>query len=172
MSRVYFISDLHFGHKSVLKFSRDYRDGDTIEEHDWTLVARWNSVVKKKDRVFVLGDVCWPGTSLDILGELNGTKTLIRGNHDNHKTVEYLEHFDKVMGLVKYKDLWLSHAPIHPNELRGCKNVHGHVHSNSIRHNYTGEIDPRYVNVCVENCEGYPVLIDDIRNNTYVSRRM
>lgn len=35
---------------------------------------------------------------------------------------------NKVYSLVKYKGFWLSHAPIHPEELRGCKNIHGHCH--------------------------------------------
>lgn len=170
MSRVFFISDLHLGHKKILEFEGHNRQGDTVVEHNHILVAKWNSIVKKKkDKVFVLGDVVLGGIDLDILGELNGRKILVRGNHDTRSAEEYLKYFEDIHGVLKYKKHWLSHAPIHPNELRGCKNIHGHVHSSSIRNAYH-EIDHRYVNVCVENCDGYPVPFDDIKSEIYRSK--
>jgi calcineurin-like phosphoesterase family protein len=60
-------------------------------------------------------------TIFDIIDELNGRKILIRGNHDNFKIGEYLKHFEDVQGICKYKGFWVSHAPIHPAELRGGK---------------------------------------------------
>lgn len=168
MSNVYFISDLHFHHPKILEFSGDYRDGDTIEEHDQALIDKWNSTINKKDLVYVLGDVVLgKPDNLDILSELNGRKILIRGNHDDRfSTKEYLEHFEEVYGLLRYKGFWLSHCPLHPTELRGKKNIHGHVHQNSIR-DYHHEIDKRYVNVCVEACNGFPVSAKSIFTGEY-----
>ena len=60
---------------------------------------------------------------------------------------KYVGKFNRVGALFKYKEFWLSHAPIHPAELRGRKNVHGHVHNKTI-------IDPNYFNLSVENCLG------------------
>jgi len=172
VSRVYFISDLHLGHTNILKFSGALRDGDTVEEHDQILITKWNSTVRKRDLVYVLGDVCMH-KSLDILGELQGRKVLIRGNHDTHSTEEYLKYFEEVYGIVKYKRFWLSHAPVHPDELRGCKNIHGHVHSSSIKivqeHNGFSypEYDKRYINVCCEVNNSNPIPFEDIRDGAY-----
>lgn len=49
----YFISDLHLGHKNVLKF--DNRPFINIEEHDKTIIDNWNNKVNDNDDVYVLG---------------------------------------------------------------------------------------------------------------------
>lgn len=50
----YYISDLHFDHTNVIKFdNRPFKD---VEEMNNTLINNWNSVVKKSDIVYVLGD--------------------------------------------------------------------------------------------------------------------
>ena len=36
----YYISDLHLGHKNILKF--DSRPYDTTEEMEFDLISRWN----------------------------------------------------------------------------------------------------------------------------------
>ena len=56
MSNKWVISDLHFGHTNILKFAGDLRGGTTSQEHDEWLITQWNSVVKKVDLVYVLGD--------------------------------------------------------------------------------------------------------------------
>lgn len=165
MSIVYFLSDLHLGHKRILEFSGKLREGNTADEHDSILITKWNSKVRKRDLVYVLGDVCMH-KDLSILDQLQGRKILIRGNHDTFSTTEYLEHFEEVYGIMKYKRFWLSHAPIHPDELRGCYNIHGHVHGNSISNGY-GEYDKRYINVCCEVNLCYPIPFKDIVDGTY-----
>ena len=64
--------------------------------------------------------------------------------------------FDDVQGFVKYKDYWLSHCPIHPNELRGKYNLHGHVHNKTVE-------DVRYFNCSLENIDYTPISLDQIR---------
>jgi calcineurin-like phosphoesterase family protein len=88
--------------------------------------------------------------------KLNGVKHLILGNHDEFAIDEYFKVFNKVHGFVKYKGCWLSHAPIHPNSLRGKINIHGHMHSNALD-------DSRYICVSVEKCNGIPITFDAIR---------
>lgn len=156
---------MHFHHKRILEFSGNLRCGDDIVEHDHLLVQHWNSVVRHRDLVYVLGDVCM-NPDMSILSELRGRKKLVRGNHDNYPLREYLKYFEDVQGIFKYKRFWVSHAPIHPAELRGCKNIHGHVHNNSIRNAY-GERDDRYINVCCEVNLGYPIPFEDIRDGDY-----
>ena len=55
MSEIFFTSDLHFGHKNLLKFTKP-RPFTTIEEHDQTIIDNWNSVVNQDDTVYVRND--------------------------------------------------------------------------------------------------------------------
>jgi len=161
-SRVFMISDLHLGHKRILDFAGDFRGGTTLEEHDEWIIEQWNSVVRKRDLVIVLGDVAFTREGLSKIGRLKGTKHLIMANHDRFAVEDYNEYFRIKPGIYKYKGFWLSHCPIHPEELRGCKNIHGHVHQHHIPSPMT-RIDPRYINVCVEACNGVPFLFSDLK---------
>lgn len=153
MSKVYFTSDLHFGHKNLLNFSPK-RGGIDSESHDEWLIEEINKVIHKRDILWILGDVAFgnPGTKekpregwyhLSKVGQLHGTKKLVLGNHDDMPIEAYQQYFQEIFGFKGYKGLWLSHAPIHPNELRDRLNVHGHVHHHTIP-------DNKYYNVCVE----------------------
>lgn len=169
MSNVYVISDLHLGHKRILEFSGQWRNwADSVLEHDHILIERIRSVCKnKRDILYILGDVAMDVDKLEMLDEIPAQKILVRGNHDVYPDDVYRKYFTKILGFVRYKNMWLSHCPIHPDELRGKICVHGHVHSNSIRNKYTLELDNRYINACVENCEGYPINFAEIRDNTF-----
>lgn len=101
--------------------------------------------MEKKDHVYVLGDACFTTETLFEFGDLPGAKKiLVRGNHDTLDTSAYLKHFTQVYGIIKYHEFWLTHVPIHPAELRGKVNLHGHVH-------YATLPDKRYFNCCPEN---------------------
>jgi len=123
---------------------------------DWVL-----DNVNKRDTLILCGDICFDEEALRIVGSLPGRKVLIKGNHDLKKHPDYPKVFDQVHGLYRYKHCWLSHAPIHPEELRGKINVHGHVHFETLK-------DTRYQNVCVENnmklfgtpCVGWEDMIE------------
>lgn len=160
MSEVYFIGDLHFGHKGILKFAKGYRCTDSMEEHDKWIVRQWNSVVKSNDTVFVVGDICFDRNKLGLVKQMRGNKHLILGNHDNFNNRDYSKYFNKVTGPIKYKKYWVTHIPIHPNELWGCKNIHGHVHMNSID-------DNNYINVSVETCRALPINFNNIKNGMH-----
>lgn len=153
-NEVWFCSDLHFGHKNIQKFRPFVKD---MVDNEQQIISCWKEVVTKHDDVFVLGDAAFTMAALQLFEDLPGRKFLVRGNHDSCDTSSYLKVFSQVFGLLKYKEFWLSHAPIHPDELRGKVNLHGHVHYESIRkpfypHLHTKqELDPRYFNCCVEN---------------------
>jgi calcineurin-like phosphoesterase family protein len=154
------ISDLHLGHKNILKYSGALRGGSTSEEHDDWIIQQWNSVVKKCDLVYILGDVAWNLDHLKKLKKMKGQKILVRGNHDVNNARHLIEYFTDIQGLISFRGtFWLSHAPIHPQELRGRLNIHGHVHQNSIL-DEKGEPDPRYINACVEMSYGVPQSLD------------
>lgn len=159
----WFISDAHFGHENIANFA----DRPIVSEADnvrW-ITECWTSVVSKKtagdrsDIVFCLGDMAFNERSLGIVHAMPGRKVLIKGNHDVHSPQE-LEVYKQIHGLLKYKGMWLSHPPIHDQELRGKPNIHGHVHSATLG-------DPRYFNICPENIYpkfGRPMInLDELR---------
>jgi len=143
------IGDLHFGHKNVQNFRKDMGFANELE-HRHYVMEQWNKTVTKRDKVYVLGDACFTMEAIEDIAKLNGTKVLVRGNHDNLNTQVYLKVFKEVEGIVRYKHAWLTHAPIHPDELRGKINIHGHVH-------YASIADNRYENVCLENVNYKPI---------------
>jgi calcineurin-like phosphoesterase family protein len=134
MSKTYFTSDWHFGHKAILK----YRKFTSIEQHDRAFIDNFNKVVRKRDTVFFMGDIAFTQEGLDKLSELNFCKKILYlGNHDTLKTEEYLKYFDEVHALRSYKGYWLSHCPIHPQEMRSRKGcIHGHLHASVLKEQY------------------------------------
>ena len=141
MAEVWFCSDLHFGHKNISKFRKEVSsESDNVKR----ITSDWKDVVRKQDVVYVLGDAAFTMEAVKIFDNLPGIKNLVRGNHDLLDTQVYLKYFNNVYGLLKYKEFWLSHAPIHSDELRGRFNLHGHTHYHCID-------NPNYLNCCVEN---------------------
>jgi calcineurin-like phosphoesterase family protein len=150
MSKLFFVSDPHLGHENILYLSKETRVFSSIKEHDDHICNEWEHDVGKRDTVWVLGDLGIGKYPLDRLRELPGNKILIRGNHDEQPLSEYLRVFSDIYSMVKFKGYWLTHCPMHPNELWGKRNIHGHVHSNTVKLP-DGTKDDRYVNLCMEN---------------------
>jgi calcineurin-like phosphoesterase family protein len=96
----WFTSDLHFGHENIIRYCG--RPFASVEAMNLGLVSRWNETVGLSDEVWVLGDFAMGriDESLRLVGLLNGTKTLVPGNHDrcweghrrgsDHWTEQYL----------------------------------------------------------------------------------
>lgn len=94
MSRVWFTSDLHFGHAAIIRYcSRPYKD---VEEMDNALITNWNACVAPEDTVYVLGDVfmCNASRAVEVLTQLTGKKVLVYGNHD--KVIRKNYHIQKL----------------------------------------------------------------------------
>ena len=156
MSNVWLTSDLHLGHKNIHKFRTQF---ESEEHHREVIKENYHKVVTKRDKVFFLGDVAFTQECLEDVGTwVAERKVLIVGNHcvQDIPMSEIVKHFDEVYSLLKYKEYWLSHAPIHPNELRGKYNLHGHVH-------YASLDDPRYLNCCLENTDYAPIDLNEVR---------
>ena len=162
--KTFLIGDTHFGHSNILTFKK--QDGsplrvfDNIYEHDEYLIYKWNLVVKPEDKVYHLGDVGFRNFTVlnQILSRLNGSKILIKGNHDNMKLSRYAQHFKDIRGSHTLDKFILTHIPIHPDSLsRWVGNIHGHMHSNSLP-------DSRYINVSVEQLNDYtPIDFEEIK---------
>jgi len=124
---VRFIGCLHLGHKWVAQH-RGFQDEFY---HDEYLIQQWNSVVHKKDLVYILGDITMESKAHYYqLDRLKGRKIVVLGNHDRHQDVRtLLNHVESVAGMVDYKGNVLTHCPIHPNEAHFCRyNIHAHIH--------------------------------------------
>lgn len=163
MANIWLISDTHFGHENILKYSD--RPFSSVEEVDEVMVERWNSVVKQGDKVYHLGDVFFgPKENFQKLwGRLNGAKRLVVGNHDDIKYLSAGGFFKKVYmwRVFTEHNLLLTHVPIHEASIHerivvaGGVNVHGHIHE---KPSPTGP----YKCVCVEQTNYYPVNIEEV----------
>jgi calcineurin-like phosphoesterase family protein len=173
MPSVFLVSDTHFGHLGVCKFTRNdgvtkLRPWDSPEEMDEEMVKRWNETVRPNDKVYHLGDVVINRKALGIMRRLNGDKVLIRGNHDIFRDEEYREHFRELRAYHVMNGMILSHIPIHTESLgRFGTNIHGHLHANRVMYQPTWRIDdtridPRYHCVCVEQTNFRPILFEDV----------
>lgn len=169
MSNTFLISDTHFGHTNITKFMREdgtkLRPWDDVNVMDEVMIENWNKVVSKNDRVWHLGDVVINRRCLQILDRLNGRLGLIMGNHDIFKISDYTPYFDRIYGTHKLDKFILSHVPIHKSHMArwSAGNIHGHLHTNRVL-TETGEIDPNYICVCVEQINYTPIPFDEIRN--------
>lgn len=168
MSNTYLISDLHFGHNAVARWrTNTMRALTKPEDHDDWLLAQINDNLSKRDNLWVLGDVLWGKNAAHYLDAIKPRLLFTLGNHDEKLGTDYYRKKGKVMpGIVKkgytQKDtkgmdelperFWFTHAPIHPLELRGCVNVHGHTHREIM--------GAGYINVCVEHLNGTPIASD------------
>lgn len=165
MSKVKFISDLHHGHRSICNF-RTHIAGQqvtTVEDHDEILSDRILSNINKRDTLWLLGDLFFTEESMKYWAEYKKACRNIQvvlGNHDTDSAVRrnnlrVIAETSKIHSLVKYKGFWLSHCPVHPVELRGSGNIHGHTHNKPVD-------DPRYLSVCCEQVNYKPVTLEEL----------
>lgn len=79
---IFYTSDWHIGHKSVIDFcKRPYASLDEMHE---ALISNYNKVVKPTDTCVFVGDTTFSNTTKTkaIIDRLNGTKIAVLGNHD------------------------------------------------------------------------------------------
>lgn len=134
----YITSDLHFGHKNIMGFNPNTRPYTDVTHMNESMVREWNQVVKEDDHTYVLGDVAFmkPSKAAAMIRRLNGTKTLIIGNHD-HESIKseifrdcFIEmHYYLEIDVNRHKVI-LCHYPIYEwNGMhRGSIHLHGHTH--------------------------------------------
>lgn len=180
MPATFLVSDTHFGHAGVCRFThpddpevklRPWSDPDEMDEE---MVRRWNERVRPTDKVYHLGDVVINRKALRTLHRLNGDKVLIRGNHDIFRDEEYRTYFRELRAYHVLNGMILSHIPVHEASLgRFGVNIHGHLHATRVKRArgvdartgavlYGTDNDPRYHCVCVEQTDFAPILLEDV----------
>ncbi|MGL4452510.1 MAG: metallophosphoesterase family protein [Sarcina sp.] len=82
MSKIWFTSDTHFGSERTLELSK--RPFQTVEEMDNYIIEQWNSIVRKEDTVYHLGDF----GNYDTVKKLNGSIVLLFGNYERKDEVD------------------------------------------------------------------------------------
>ena len=163
MAKVFFTSDLHFGHKNLCEGLR----GMTAEDSDALIISNWNKVVSKRDMVYLLGDITMEKHKniKDYISKLNGHIIIVGGNHDNARCCkEYRELGITVMGVLIYKNYICTHIPIHESQLYGfAGNIHGHIHDSLLSSEYPDMSQNNHLCVCVERINYRPISFGDIQ---------
>lgn len=166
MSSVYFISDLHLGHRSICKYRTEFSSTD---EHDTFIKQRILDTLGKRDKLWLLGDIAFTEEAGDWVVELSKKHhiEIVLGNHCSDNSVrqanlaKYIQAGIKIHSLVSYRNCWLTHCPIHPDEIRSRELViYGHTHSHNVD-------DPRYFNVSCENIDYTPIKFSEIKERVY-----
>ncbi len=116
MSRTYFSSDFHIGHANVIVY--DKRPFDDLSHMHRVLINNYNATVGVDDTCYFLGDMGLSkgDTLASVIGQLNGTKVLILGNHDKGAAAMKKAGFDVVLNsaaiTVGGHLVTMSHCPL------------------------------------------------------------
>lgn len=143
---MFFTADTHYHHRnivgpSVSKWEKGYRNFETAEQMDDTLVNNINEIIGVNDILFHLGDFSWGDRSIVSFRERINCKNiyLILGNHDKEirKSAKLQSLFTKVYGFgteIQISDthLVLCHyaLKVWNQWARGSIHLYGHSHGN------------------------------------------
>ncbi len=156
---IYFIADTHFSDENILRYEN--RPFENTEDMNDKMVENWNSIVKAEDEVYVLGDFGAEEQEAEILKKLNGTKYLVKGNHDV-KSNDYYRNagFKEVYDYpIIFENFWLlSHEPLYVNSNMPYANLFGHVHNSPIFKTYSNQ----HCCVSVERINYMPIAFEEI----------
>lgn len=138
-----FIADLHLGHNNISKHRPIFQN---TKHNDLYFIKLLYATIRPKDTTYFLGDIIFDEKYLNTIGSLPGKKVLILGNHctERQHISDLVCVFDDIHSSFKLSELILTHVPSHPQELRGKKCVHGHLHNEHVH-------DQNYVNVSVDS---------------------
>jgi calcineurin-like phosphoesterase family protein len=165
--KTFVASDQHFDHGNIIKHCD--RPFSNVDEMNDTLVGKWNEVVTSHDRVIVVGDFAWKNPEY-WLNKLNGTKILIKGNHD---------HKQNRKGWDFVKDIWETsiegqrvvfchyqmaewNASFH-----GSWHLYGHSHGNAEEYEHKLSFD-----VGVDLWDFYPIEWSQIQKKMHFKESM
>lgn len=168
----FFTADTHFYHEDLLTSQHfSPRPYDNIHDEHEGLITAWNTRVSENDQVYHLGDVAMMNhvrperhaneLVAEILEQLNGHITLIKGNHDARSLFKYLSHHNPILtdGRTKYTfedvgcivkanhhQFFLTHYPLIFGKSQNSINLHGHIH-------HTMVAIPENINVGIDSAD-------------------
>lgn len=158
--KVFFTSDLHLSHKNIIKYCN--RPFSSVEEMNEAIINNWNKVVPEDGITFVLGDCVFGGREKwkEFFSRLNGSKYLIRGNHDgdfSDKSI-FINEFDQKLIRVSEDPetpeqfIFMCHYPMltWPQRERGAWNIWGHLHLSKYTESKNYKFDPFQYDVGVD----------------------
>lgn len=137
---IFFTSDVHIGHATVLKSTFDNRPFRDLNHMHESFIKRYNATVPENGTCYFLGDIglCNKTIISDIINQLNGTKVLILGNHDKGITTMKRMGFEVVLNMAAMKIcnqlVTMTHCPLRgikredTSNMKGCNptdNWHG-----------------------------------------------
>jgi calcineurin-like phosphoesterase family protein len=163
-SRVFFISDTHFGHRNIA----EYCGRPTNHEE---LMWKFLEIVQPEDTLVHIGDVSF-GMKEEVLAVLNrlpgGVRILVEGNHDTRN--KYVRRWDGWEQVTRYKRSWsfekeglritATHRPQDFTESCDADiRIHGHTHEKGVPFRWAYRDGKRFlvVNVCVEQIGYAPI---------------
>ena len=169
---IFFTADTHFGHESVIKHCK--RPFATLDEMNTALLLNWNSRVKNKDDIYIVGDFCYRGRMddvLQILKQLNGRKHLIAGNHDKKylKNEAFRNEFVSVVDIlnlaVNGERMVLCHYPMAEWDgyFRGAWHIYGHIHNKQGETFELMRSRKRGLNAGSDITNFYPVTFEELK---------
>lgn len=121
--KVYVISDQHFDHRNIVKYTRNALFGSddietSVNNMNEFIISKHNEVAGEDDIVLILGDFSFKKgieRLTELVSKLNGHKFLILGNHDAvEKPDLYLRAgFEGVfLNPIKFNGDYYSHYPL------------------------------------------------------------
>lgn len=166
--KTWITADIHFSHTNILKFCPQSRPFYDVQEMNETIIENWNGLIDPQDKVYILGDVAFTNAdaAARLVKRLNGTKILVKGNHDVKLLREqvfrdcFAEIHDYLEVGYNGSRLVLFHFPIFEWDRmhHGAIHFHGHCHGRP-----TG-VQGRIMDVAMDDNNCLPHLLDDAIN--------
>ena len=178
MGKIYFTSDLHFGHDR--EFIYKPRGFENVEDMNKTILKNCKRIVTDEDTIYILGDLMLGDNDAGIamLRELPGQKKIILGNHDTAARIELYKTIPntEILGyatVIKYRKIsfYLSHYPTMTSNMEADANLYNHVtniygHTHQMTNFYNDMPFMYHVGVDSHDCEPIEIekIIEDIKN--------
>lgn len=187
---IFFTSDLHIGHRNILRFCNRDKTFADVKAMDTGLISRWNSVIGGGDIVFNCGDFLWFPSTHEygrIFKKLNGFHYIIPGNHDDAEKMKeavakynlqdkvhicsdvvtlYLEGFPSQK--IKIQEIILCHYPLLTWSHSNQRTLHlfGHIHSLDIHEMKEWEVPMQFrPNMLDVGCDSHfytPIALEKV----------
>lgn len=129
--QIFFTSDWHINHGNCIKF--DNRPFTCLDDMHKNLIINYNKQVPVDGICYFLGDIVLGNIEFTktIIDQLNGTKILIRGNHDKNTESCYNAGFDVVMNggsiIIANELVTMTHCPLRGLKREDTSGMYGHA---------------------------------------------